>query len=55
MTMLAVVAILSYTGVCRIIGSANDATASNRLNGQMAQNEIDHLDWAGRTYGQDCQ
>ncbi|MBU0718188.1 MAG: CZB domain-containing protein [Planctomycetes bacterium] len=45
MVLLAVVAVLSYTGVGGIVANANEVITGNKLDGQMAQNEVDHLNW----------
>ena len=46
--MLAAVAVLSYTGVGGIVGNASEVITGNKLDGAMAQNEIDHLNWTNQ-------
>ena len=48
MTLLAVVGVLSYTGVGGIVDNASAVIGGNQLDGAMAQKEVDHLNWANQ-------
>ena len=43
--MLAVVGALSYTGVEEIVYDAEEVIHGNQLDGNLAQKEVDHLNW----------
>jgi methyl-accepting chemotaxis protein len=45
---LAAVATLSFTGVGGIVDDAEEVIYGNMLDSEMAQKEIDHLDWANK-------
>ena len=45
---LAGVVILSYTGVGGIVQNAGQVIEGNRLDGNLAQKEVDHLNWANK-------
>jgi len=45
-TLVFVVGLLSFTGVGRIVQNAGDVIQGNRLDGELAQKEADHLNWA---------
>ena len=45
LVLLAVVGILSYSGVHGIVGNATEVIEGNKLNGELAQKEVDHLNW----------
>ncbi len=46
MLLLALVAVLSYTGVGGIVMNAGEVITGNKLDGNLAQKEVDHLNWA---------
>jgi len=45
LAILTGVVLLSFTGTGGIVSNAGDAIYSNRLDGTLAQFEVDHLDW----------
>jgi methyl-accepting chemotaxis protein len=45
---LAVVVTLSFTGVSGIVGNAEEVIYGNRIDGELAQKEVDHLNWINR-------
>ncbi|HKK90433.1 MAG TPA: hypothetical protein VJ936_03480, partial [Desulfobacteraceae bacterium] len=46
--LLCTVGILSYTGVGSIVTNAGQVIDGNKLDGNLAQKEVDHLNWANR-------
>lgn len=48
LVLLAVVGILSYSGVRGIVGNATEVIEGNKLNGELAQKEVDHLNWINK-------
>ncbi|MFH2064292.1 MAG: methyl-accepting chemotaxis protein [Pseudomonadota bacterium] len=46
--LLAVVGVLSFTGVAGIVTNASQVIEGNKLDAEMAQKEVDHLNWAGK-------
>jgi methyl-accepting chemotaxis protein len=48
LTLLGAVVLLSYTGVGSIVTNAGEVIDGNRLDGNLAQKEVDHLNWANR-------
>ncbi|MFH1418020.1 MAG: methyl-accepting chemotaxis protein [Planctomycetota bacterium] len=46
MILLAAVGALSYTGVGSIVTNASEVITGNKLDGNLAQKEVDHLNWA---------
>ena len=46
--LLAVCVVLSYTGVGGIVENATAVIEGNRLDGMLAQREVDHLNWTNR-------
>ena len=48
MVFLAATAVLSYRGVGGIVGNASEVIAANKLDGNLAQKEVDHLNWANQ-------
>ena len=50
-TLLTGMVVLSYVGVKGIVGDAQDVIEGNRLDGVMAQKEVDHLNWANQVSG----
>lgn len=45
--LLAVVSAISYIGVSRIVKNAQTVISGNKLDGQLAQKEVDHMNWVG--------
>lgn len=48
LVLLVVVGILSYTGVSGIVTNAVQVIEGNKLDGNMAQKEVDHLNWVNK-------
>ncbi len=48
LTLLAVVIVLSYAGVAEIVLNASQVIGGNRLDGNLAQKEVDHLNWVAK-------
>ena len=48
LALLVVVGIMSYTGVSGIVGDAEEVIDGNKLNGDLAQKEVDHLNWVNK-------
>ena len=48
LVLLALAGVLSFLGAGAIVGNADQVIAGNRLDGDLAQNEVDHLNWAGK-------
>ena len=48
LVFLAGMGVLSYTGVGGIVTNASEVIAGNKLDGDMAQKEVDHLNWANK-------
>ena len=46
--LLAALALISYTGVDGIVNNAGEVIAGNKLDGNLAQKEVDHLNWANK-------
>ncbi len=46
LALLIVVTVMAYTGVSDIVKVADQVITSNRLDGILAQKEVDHLNWA---------
>ncbi len=46
--LLAVASLLSYFGVGGIVNNAEEVIGGNKLDGKMAQLEVDHLNWSER-------
>ncbi|MDY6845442.1 MAG: CZB domain-containing protein, partial [Thermodesulfobacteriota bacterium] len=46
--MLVVVVVIAYSGVRSIVGNAGQVINGNKLDGILAQKELDHLSWAGK-------
>ena len=44
--LLAALALISYTGVGGIVNNATEVIEGNKLDGNLAQKEVDHLNWA---------
>ena len=48
LTLLILVVALSYTGVGGIVTNASEVIDGNKLDGNLAQKEVDHLNWANQ-------
>ena len=48
LVLLAAATVLSYTGVGNIVGNAGEVIEGNKLDGELAQKEVDHLNWANQ-------
>jgi methyl-accepting chemotaxis protein len=48
LTLLTVVGFLSYAGVGGIVTNAGKVIDGNKLDGVLAQKEVDHLNWTGK-------
>ncbi len=48
MAFLVVVGVISYTGVGGIVENASEVITGNKLDGNLAQKEVDHLNWANQ-------
>jgi len=48
LVLLVVVGILSYSGVSGIVNDAEEVIDGNKLNGNLAQKEVDHLNWVNK-------
>jgi len=46
--LLIIVGIMSYTGTKGIVKNAEEVIAGNELDGNLAQKEVDHLNWANK-------
>jgi methyl-accepting chemotaxis protein len=49
--LLSAAGVLSYTGVGGIVHNAGDVIQGNKLDGTLAQRELDHLNWANKVNG----
>ncbi|MFH1154406.1 MAG: methyl-accepting chemotaxis protein [Pseudomonadota bacterium] len=45
--LLVVLGLISFTGVGDIVNNASEVIAGKALDGELAQKEVDHLNWAG--------
>ena len=48
LALLALVVVLSYTGVGGIVTNATEVIEGNKLDGDLAQKEVDHLNWVNQ-------
>ena len=48
LTLLSVVGLLSFTGVKNIVHDAGQVIDGNKLDGMLAQKEVDHLNWVNK-------
>lgn len=48
MLLLVAVGVMTYFGVEGIVRNADDVIFGNKLDGNLAQKEVDHLNWAGQ-------
>jgi methyl-accepting chemotaxis protein len=46
--LLAIVGILAYTGTKGIVSNAEEVIDGNKLDGNLAQKEVDHLNWVNK-------
>lgn len=46
--LLIVLSIISYKGVTGIVGNAGQVIQGNQLDGELAQREVDHLNWVSQ-------
>lgn len=46
--LLASLSVVSYIGVAGIVGNASQVIQGNRLDGDLAQKEVDHLNWVSK-------
>jgi methyl-accepting chemotaxis protein len=46
--LLGIICFLSYSGVSKLVISAQEVIHGNKLNGLIAQKEIDHLNWTNK-------
>ncbi len=46
MALLLVVSLWAILGISEIVGNAEEVIMGNKLNGNLAQKEVDHLNWA---------
>ncbi len=49
--MLVILALISFIGVGNIVGNAKDVINGDQLNVELAQREVDHLNWVGKVTG----
>ncbi|HRX84229.1 MAG TPA: CZB domain-containing protein, partial [Phycisphaerae bacterium] len=48
LALLVAVGVISLRGVAQIVGNAEEVIGGNKLDGTMAQKEVDHLNWASQ-------
>ena len=48
MTLLVACVVLSFTGVGGIVGNASQVIDGNKLDCDLAQKEVDHLNWSNQ-------
>ena len=48
LVLLIAVGLLAYTGTRGIVGNAEEVIDGNRLDGTLAQKEVDHLNWVNQ-------
>ena len=46
--LLAIVGVIAYTGTVGIVTNAEEVIDGNRLDGNLAQKEVDHLNWVNQ-------
>jgi methyl-accepting chemotaxis protein len=51
LALLVVLSLSSYIGVGKIVANAKEVIGGGRLNAELAQREVDHLNWAGKVTG----
>ena len=48
MLTLIVMVVFSFIGVGGIVGNATEVIEGNKLDGMLAEKEVDHLNWVGK-------
>ncbi len=48
LVLLSITGLLTYTGVGTIVDNAKEVISGNKLDGLLAQREVDHLNWANQ-------
>lgn len=48
MAMMGIVVLANFLGMRSVVGGSTEAVLSNRLDGILAQKEVDHLNWTGK-------
>ncbi len=48
LVLLGIVGFISFSGVGDIVRNAKTVIQGNKVDGKLAQNEVDHLNWAGK-------
>ena len=51
LALIVVLSVSSFVGVGKIVGNATEVIGGGRLNAELAQREVDHLNWAGKVTG----
>ena len=51
LVMLVILALTSFIGVGNIVGNAEEVINGAQLNAELAQREVDHLNWMGKVTG----
>ena len=51
LALIVVLSLSSFIGVGKIVGNATEVIGGGRLNAELAQREVDHLNWAGKVTG----
>ncbi len=51
LALIVVLSLTSFIGVGNIVGNAKEVIGGGRLNAELAQREVDHLNWAGKVTG----
>ncbi|MDH5297611.1 MAG: methyl-accepting chemotaxis protein [Desulfobulbaceae bacterium] len=46
--LLALLAVISFLGIREIVGNAEEVISGNRINQELTQREVDHLNWVGK-------
>ncbi|MFW5883015.1 MAG: methyl-accepting chemotaxis protein [Verrucomicrobiota bacterium] len=46
--LLLIVSVIAFNGATSIVRNANDVISGNKLDGMLAQREVDHLNWAAQ-------
>jgi len=51
LALLVILSLSSFIGVGKIVGNAEEVINGGRLNAELAQREVDHLNWVGKVTG----
>ena len=51
LALIVVLSLSSFIGVGKIVSNAKEVIGGGRLNAELAQREVDHLNWAGKVTG----